>query len=92
VNMPKCFELSFHHHRGYLVDVPLLLVGNDERLPCREDRITEADVEAVARRLCERDHGGPLTLAEAACEGYRDEAETLLALVLGVPLDGKGKR
>ena len=45
----------------------------------REDRVLDCDIEAIARRLCERDHGHPLS-DEPVCEGYRDEAETLLSL------------
>lgn len=52
-------------------------------MPVREDRVTPADIEAVAWRLCERDHGAPLKLTGSVCEGYRDEAQTLVALVLG---------
>lgn len=37
-----------------------------------------AAVEAVAHRLAERDHGGPLPGGEV-CEGYKDEARMLLA-------------
>ncbi len=44
-------------------------------------RATETDIERVALRLAERDHGGPLD--GPVCAGYRDEAETLLSLVFG---------
>lgn len=51
---------------------------NVPAVPVREDCITEADVEAVARHLAERDHGGPLT-GKPICTGYKDEAAVLLA-------------
>jgi hypothetical protein len=53
-----------------------------EMVAVREDAICDADVEAVAKRLAERDLGGE-EIVGPICEGFKDEARTLLALILG---------
>lgn len=57
-----------------------------DSIPVREDRATEADVEAVAKRLAERDlNVNGEEIVGPMCEGFKDEARTLLMLVLGEP-------
>jgi hypothetical protein len=59
------------------------ILGENEQIPVREDIITEEDVEAVAVRLFERDLGASRISKGPMCEGFKDEARTLLGLVLG---------
>jgi hypothetical protein len=55
------------------------LLGRGDSFDVREDRATDTDIQAIALRLAERDHGGPLT--GPVCTGYVDEATSLLTLV-----------
>jgi hypothetical protein len=53
MSAPVRFELSWRRDSGYHVSVPCLLRKHGARLPVREDRATDSDIEALAARLWE---------------------------------------
>jgi hypothetical protein len=52
-----------------------VLFSDEERVPVREDCITEADVEAIAKRLSDAAY------CDIAPAAYYDEARSLLSVV-----------
>lgn len=93
---PIRFELSQHRDIGYRVSVPNLLPNHDDRLPVREDRVTESDVETVAAAMWERERhqwtGAPIwphLAEEQFWSGCPDAMRARASQILeGIFLDG----